>query len=934
LGRHGAANGGGRSLPQRFRVLLPRGGTLPAASWARRHRGVVILLWAHAAFIPAYALAMGYPAGHALAEGLIVPATAVVASMTGLSRRVRTMAAAVGLLSSSAVLVHLSGGLIEMHFHFFVMVVVVSLYQDWLPFLAAVGYVFVHHGLLGALAPESVFNHPAAINHPWTWAGVHALFITGISLASMVNWRLNEAHLEQRQLAEARLREESRIVERLDEVGRMLAADLDLDHVVQRVTDVATELTSAQFGAFFYNVSDDSGDSYLLYSLSGVPPEAFANLPMPRATSVFGATFSGEAVVRLDDVTADDRYGRNAPYRGMPPGHLPVRSYLAVPVIARGTVIGGLFFGHAEVGRFTESDERVAIGIAAHAAVAVSNARLYEAERRARTLEQEARQRLAIVADAGRCLLSSSLDLDTALSGFARAVVPRLADGFRVDMVEDAGRLRPAAAVTWSPTTQWAYGNRAAAFDPEEYDHPAVRAVRTGQPQLLAGKGADLDRLAGALWPCGSSSAPEPLASAVVVPLPGRDRILGVMTLVTFESSGHRLSADDLELADVLARRAAIAADQAALFAAQRAAAETLQRSLLPEGLPPVPGLELAARYLPGGAGVEVGGDWYDVITLPDGTVGLAMGDVVGKGLRAASLMGQLRSGLRACARDGRPPADIVELLNDLLAESDTTGHMATLVYGVFDPVGGELTLVNAGHPPPLLRRPDGTVTFVETDSGLPLGALPDSRYAATSLTIEPGSTLLFYTDGLVESRELPLDDGMERLRSCLDRELDCDALCDAVVARCSSGPSRDDIALLAVHYQALGDELHLSLPARPGALLPLRGVLRRWLEEGGASEQEVFDVLVAAGEACANAIRHASATDEEFEFHGHRDGDVRITVRNRGRWREPPQPGDGGRGLSIMNEFMDDVTIIEGPPETVVSMWRALGHRRSATPA
>ena len=107
--------------------------------------------------------------------------------------------------------------------------------------------------------PGSVFNHPAAISHPWRWAAVHAFFITGISLASLVNWRLNEAHLAQRRRAEARLQEESRIVERLDEVGRMLAADLELDHVVQRVTDVATELTSAQFGAFFYNVSDQSG---------------------------------------------------------------------------------------------------------------------------------------------------------------------------------------------------------------------------------------------------------------------------------------------------------------------------------------------------------------------------------------------------------------------------------------------------------------------------------------------------------------------------------------------------------------------------------------------------------------------------------------------------------------------------------------------------
>src|SRR5688572_7010095 len=139
-------------------------GTLPEESWVRRHRGVVLLLWLHSAVIPIFALTMGYSMVHSLAEGLVVPTAAVIASRPGLARRVRTVAAALGLLSSSAVLVHLSGGLIEMHFHFFVMVVVVSLYQDWLPFLAAVGYVFVHHGIFGALDPRSVFNHPAAIS--------------------------------------------------------------------------------------------------------------------------------------------------------------------------------------------------------------------------------------------------------------------------------------------------------------------------------------------------------------------------------------------------------------------------------------------------------------------------------------------------------------------------------------------------------------------------------------------------------------------------------------------------------------------------------------------------------------------------------------------------------------------------------------------------
>jgi hypothetical protein len=356
---------------------------LPDEEWSHRHHWIVVLLWAHAVAIPLYAAVRGFTVPHVAVEAAIVPFAAVAASRPTLSRRMRTLIASFGLLSSSAILVHLSGGVIEMHFHFFVMVAVVSLYQDWLPFLTAIGYVLVHHGVLGAIDPTSVFNHPAAINHPWRWAGVHAFFVAGISGACLVNWRLNERHLHEVHLAQERLREETRVVERLNEVGTMLAAELDLDHVVQRVTDVATELTDAEFGAFFYNSTTDAGDSYLLYSLAGAPPSAFAELDMPRATALFAPTFRGEAVMRIDDVLADDRYGRSGPHFGMPAGHLSVRSYLAVPVVTRGEVVGGLFFGHGEPARFTEAHERAAVGIATHAAVAVRNARLYTNQRAA-----------------------------------------------------------------------------------------------------------------------------------------------------------------------------------------------------------------------------------------------------------------------------------------------------------------------------------------------------------------------------------------------------------------------------------------------------------------------------------------------------------------------------------------------------------------------
>lgn len=174
-------------------------------------------------------------------------------------------------------------------------------------------------------------------------------------------------------------------------VGRVVSAELDVPKVVDAVTDAATELTGAAFGAFFYNSADAAGESYMLYSLAGAPIEAFQHFANPRATALFGPTFEGEAPIRIADVHDDPRFGKSSPYYGLPEGHLPVTSYLAVPVISRsGEVWGGLFFGHPEAGRFTESHEEIAVGLAAQAAIAMDNARLYEEERQARAAAQAA----------------------------------------------------------------------------------------------------------------------------------------------------------------------------------------------------------------------------------------------------------------------------------------------------------------------------------------------------------------------------------------------------------------------------------------------------------------------------------------------------------------------------------------------------------------
>src|SRR5687768_15089761 len=185
--------------------------------------------------------------------------------------------------------------------------------------------------------------------------------------------------VSERQKLLAETREYASNTAKLGEVGAIVASTLDREMILQTVTDTARELTHAEFGAFFYNVKDQqTGDAYMLYTLSGAPREAFSKFPHPRATALFGPTFRGEHPVRISDVTKDPRYGKNPPFRGMPAGHLPVRSYLAVPVKGLdGSVIGGLFFGHSKVGCFTEQHERLAVGTAAWASVALENARLY-----------------------------------------------------------------------------------------------------------------------------------------------------------------------------------------------------------------------------------------------------------------------------------------------------------------------------------------------------------------------------------------------------------------------------------------------------------------------------------------------------------------------------------------------------------------------------
>lgn len=192
---------------ERILALLPHGHGLSEASWKARHRAILVVLWGHAVAVPLYGIIMDYSVWHSLLEGFPIAVAAAFAAWGSKRRRPRSGAATAGLLFASAILVHFSGGLIEMHFHFFVMVPLVALYQDWSPFLAAIGYVLLHHGAAGAIDPTSVYNHPAALASPWKWAAVHALFIAATSVVCLATWRMNETALERSRAAERELRE-------------------------------------------------------------------------------------------------------------------------------------------------------------------------------------------------------------------------------------------------------------------------------------------------------------------------------------------------------------------------------------------------------------------------------------------------------------------------------------------------------------------------------------------------------------------------------------------------------------------------------------------------------------------------------------------------------------------------------------------------------
>ncbi len=437
----------------------------------------------------------------------------------------------------------------------------------------------------------------------------------------------------------------------------------------------------------------------------------------------------------------------------------------------------------------------------------------------ARSEAREARATVRLLTQA-TSVLGESLDTDVTLSRLADLVVPAFADWCSVLVVDpslaDADIDRVRMTLTHrDPDLRPVVGRVLEIYQPRVDDKtPQAEVLRTGVPILLEhvddsyiSEATSDDELVAAWRRLG-------MRSCIVVPLAGRRELIGCLTVVRV-AAGRDYDAADVEFATDLARRAGLALENARLYAVEHRTALALQRSLLPN-LPDVPGLELSASYVPGSRYAEVGGDWYDVLPLADGATGLAIGDVMGHDMAAAAAMGQVRSVLRSYAWEGDPPGKALARLDRLVTALSMT-PLATCVYARIEPGNADrparLSWANAGHPPPLLRTPDGSVQWLTAGHGTVLGIadrVPEGSRDTAEVDMPAGSTLLFYTDGLVEHRGRDLDAGLQAVHSILAAagpEVTLPDLCERLTASVAAEASDDDVCLLAAR-----------LPERPAA--------------------------------------------------------------------------------------------------------------------
>ena len=597
-----------------------------------------------------------------------------------------------------------------------------------------------------------------------------------------------------------------------------------------------------------------------------------------------------------------------------------------VPLVVEGDPIGLLVARYAPERIPDDGTRRLVETIAGHAAQPLERAHLHEREHQARVqaeLSGRRTRRLQALTAAFAGALTPAEVAATLLDETFEAVG---AGAAALAVIDDEGRelnvvhsrgfpeelLGPEGPV---PLT--AAGPAAAAVRLQEASYYESADALLAEHPELRGSFAEAEPRSYAFLPVSAGAAP-----------------LGVAVFAW--SQPGRLVDDERAFLEAVVSQCGLALDRARRYEGERVIAETLQRSVLPETVPSMEGVRVAALYLPGSNAVDVGGDWFDTLTLSDGRLGFVVGDVVGKGVQAAATMAQLRNGMRALTLDQLTPAETVSKLN-LLLERYIDVPFATLAYLAIDPDTLAVTLASAGHPPPLVLAPDGTTQYLEGEGGLPLGVDSGVAYTEHTEQLEAGSIVVLYTDGLVERRGRSIDEGLTALaRAAEQAPRDPDAFVDALVGELLGAEARqDDVALLAIVLDpALAEPLELEIPADPESLPILRRELEDWLRTAAVSDLDARDILLATWEAGANAIEHSGATDGAVvEVSAMLSGDrIRIGVADHGRWKEPEMRDDRGLGLRLIEALMTTVDVERGPDGTRVVMERPLTRERPRT--
>ncbi len=572
---------------------------------------------------------------------------------------------------------------------------------------------------------------------------------------------------------------------RLQEITAALARGATQDEVIEVLMRQMVSALGAEAGT----VGLVAGDDVVVAGSTGYSSEGLAgwdrfpvaaDVPMSEAIRSRGAVWT---------TTAEELTGRFPLLAG---AQVRFEALAVLPLIVGDTAFGGVALSFTKSRNFDPDERAFLMAATQQAAYALNRARMFDAER-------IASERQRFLAEAGE-LLARSLDPKAALDQLAALAVGHIADWCGVDLVDESGKIENVAVAHTDPArVKLAHRLRERYPTDPRSETGTPNVIRTGvtevypevPDEMLAAAAQDDEHLR-ALRELG-------LRSAMIVPLKARGRVFGAITFVA-SSLDRRYEDADVQLAEDLARRAALAVDNAILFNREHEAAVLLQRSLLPESVPrEQQGAAFEVRYRPAGLGIAVGGDWYEIAVLDDGSVALTIGDVAGRGLKAASVMGRLRPTLKAFVMDGHGPAEALERLDRFMKEGPTV-QMATLLHLRYDPKTGSARYVRAGHPPALLRRPDGTVEELGGAGTPPLGILEDVEYREHETEIPPGSLLLMYTDGLIERRETSLSFELGRLKRTLaDATGDAEECLDRIEEELGADTVPDDIAMLAM---------------------------------------------------------------------------------------------------------------------------------------